>query len=271
MKDFFHAAWLDIQQRKNLELYLILFAVILIFVADIIGLQTQSALAEITLAALAILIYGLIEQKREQSATIEKLTKLETLLSDNQNLLTRSLSGKVQASRFFSTEQRITRQSLIGANTIYLSGINLTRTLRDYMHILGERLVAGAYIRIIVMDFQSETALKELLAKSVDNAKLENRQAALEAAANTVKLLAQTPGAKGKLEVGYLPYVPHFGLTLIEPDSQTGICSIALYHHKSLEPTVKFQLTAIDDPEWYGFFRKQYENLWHSCRTQSLL
>jgi hypothetical protein len=271
MEDFFRAIWLDIKERRNLELYLILAAIIPIFLADIFGLQTQSALFEIILASLAILVYGLIEQRREQSTTAEKLDKIEKLLIDNQTLLTRSLSGHVQASRFFSTEQRISRQSLSGANVIYLSGVNLTRTLREYLHILGERLVAGAHIRVIIVDYQSDTALKELIAKSVESAKIENRQAALKAASTTVELLAQTPGAKGKLDVGFLPYIPHFGLTLIEPDSPNGICSVALYHHRSLEPTIKFQLTAADDPEWYNFFRKQYENLWLSCRVHSLL
>ena len=39
MEDFIRTVWSDIKQRKNLELYLALFAAIIILIADIVGVE----------------------------------------------------------------------------------------------------------------------------------------------------------------------------------------------------------------------------------------
>ena len=63
MKDFIELAWKDIKKRKNLELYVVLLAIVSVFVVSIFGVDTASTLVNITLAVLAVLLYGLIDTK----------------------------------------------------------------------------------------------------------------------------------------------------------------------------------------------------------------
>ncbi len=87
---------------------------------------------------------------------------------------------------------------------------------------------------------------------------------------NFSSAIANTPGSIGKVEIGYLPYVPSFGLVIIDPDQPHGTCFVELYHHRSAEPNPAFELRASEDPFWYNFFVNQYKILWESCRIEEL-
>lgn len=95
-------------------------------------------------------------------------------------------------------------------------------------------------------------------------------RSSLEAVEAVVDAIAKAPGSKGKLELGYLPYIPSFGFVVIDPDEPHGFCFVEIYHHRSAEPKAAFELRASDDPFWYGFFRRQFEILWNSCRVERL-
>jgi hypothetical protein len=75
MSDFIKSIWSDINNQKYLEIYLILLAVVIIFFADIFGIEISTALVEIVLAALAVLIYGMIETRRFNEKTESKLNE----------------------------------------------------------------------------------------------------------------------------------------------------------------------------------------------------
>jgi len=137
------------------------------------------------------------------------------------------------------------------------------------MHALGQRLTAGAHIRIIISD-PKDSILEEFTLRSQGVTGIDFWRARLQSTETLIDALAQTPGNRGKLEVGYLPYMPSFGFVMINPDQPYGYCFVELYHHKTTEPNPTFILRASDDPHWYQFFRKQYELLWNSCRTKTL-
>lgn len=222
-------------------------------------------LANWILAVLGLVaVSGLWERNR-------RLHRIEKLSEESRNLIFRRFSGKVQAEDFFVSERRLSDKTLASANVVFLSGITLTRTMREHMHVLSQRLAAGAYIRVIVVDPTVDPVLEELVLRSkVGDTTAGFWRSSLEATQAIVEAVATTPGGKGRLEIGYLPYIPSFGLAMIDPDEQHGSCLIELYHHRSAEPKATFELLASDDSHWYGFFRRQYETLWNSCRVEQL-
>jgi hypothetical protein len=225
-------------------------------------------IAELATWILAVLgliaVSGLWDRSR-------RLNRIEKLAKESRDLVLHHLSGKIHAADFFLSEHKLSAQSFASSNTIFLSGITLTRTTREYMHIFSQRLAAGAYIRVIIVDPTIDSVLQELVLRSkVGDSTAEFWRRSLEAVEAVVDATAQTPDSKGKLEIGYLPYIPSFGFVMIDPDERHGFCFVELYHHRSAEPKATFELDALDDAFWYGFFRRQYEILWKSCRIERL-
>ena len=99
MNDFIKKAWSDIFSRqKNLELYIVLLVIIIIFFADIFGVDTETAYSEILLAALAILIYGMIESRHYNERVEKSLAEQSNTLS----IFERKISQVSQAIAHFN-------------------------------------------------------------------------------------------------------------------------------------------------------------------------
>jgi len=250
-----------------------LFDIVTIVVAGYLVIRHQirpfapSDIAELATWILAVLgliaVSGLWDRNR-------RLHRIEKLSEESRDLVLRRLSGKVRAGDFFLSERQLSDKTFASATTIFLSGITLTRTTREYMYALGQRLIAGAYVRIIIVDPTVDSVLHEFALRSMGDTTAEYWRSRLQTVETVIDAIAKTPGSKGKLEIGYLPYTPSFGFVMIDPDEPHGFCFVELYHHKSAEPNPTFELQASDDSFWYGFFRRQYEILWNSCRVEQL-
>lgn len=249
-----------------------LFDIITIFVAGYLIVRhqiqpfTANDVPELATGILAVLgliaISGMWDRNR-------RLNRIERLSKESRDLTLRYLSGKTRAEDFFQTERPLSDQTFASASEIFFSGITLTRTTREHMYILGQRLVAGAHIRIMIADPNIDSTLRELDLRDGDlNA--EHYRTRLQAVEMVINIIADTPDSKGTLEIGYLPNAPTFGLVMIDPYQPHGSCWVEIYHHRSTEPTANFELQSSDDPFWYNFFRRQYEILWKTCRVEKL-
>ena len=154
------------------------------------------------------------------------------------------------------------------ANTVYFVGKVLSRTAREFMYVLGQRLAAGATIRFVILDPELDGSLHQAVLQSFE-APIEFWRDTLKTTETVIEATAKTPNSKGMVAIGYVPYVPSFGLALIDPDQAHGICFVELYQHRSSEPHPTFELRAADDPYWFEFFRDQFDKIWESCRVKT--
>jgi len=262
MDDFFKTAWSDIKKRHNLELYSILAVTVTILIADIFGIETSSALFEIVLAALAVLIYGLIDSRHSSERMEHQLEEIGRGVQEQQD-------KEITATEFFLTEKPLSNDTFSSANTIFLLGYSLSRTIREHHFVLGQRLVAGAHIRVIILDPENNALLQMAALESIATTTELWRNHLLVTRAS-INSLAQHPNKTGKIEIGYLPYSPSFGMVMIEPYEPQGVSFVDIYHHKTTAPNATFKLSASKDAFWYNFFREQFEILWQSCRVEEL-
>ena len=227
---------------------------------------TADNAAELATGILAVLgliaVSGIWDRNR-------RLGRIEKISEKNLQLALRYQNRKIRADDFFKTERELTEKSFSSATEILLSGITLTRTTREYMYVLGQRLVAGAHIRIMIADPDIDETLRELVFRDGDLT-AEQYKIRLQAVEMVIKIIANTPGRKGELEIGYLPIAPTFGLVMLDPQQPHGICWVEIYHHRTTEPTANFMLESSEDQFWYSFFRQQYEVLWEICRVENL-
>jgi len=246
-----------------------LFDFVTIIVAAILVVRYQirppasADIAEIAVWILGVLgllaVSGVWERNR-------RLRRIEKLSEEGRNLALRYLSKKIYASDFFLSERRLSAKELSAANTIYFAGKVLARTSREFMYVLGKRLAAGATIRFLILDPESEAVLQQAVLQSFE-APIEFWRDTLKTTETVIEALAKAPDNKGKIEIGYLPYIPSFGLSLIDSDQAHGLCFVELYQHRSAEPHPTFELRASDDPYWFRFFKEQFDKMWESARV----
>lgn len=95
---------------------------------------TSEEMGELAVWILAVL--GLIAVS-ELWDRHRRLRRIEKLMEESNALLLRRISGKVYANDFFMSA-RLTDEVFSSANKIFLAGITLTRTTREFMHSLGQ-------------------------------------------------------------------------------------------------------------------------------------
>jgi len=221
-----------------------------------------SELATWVLAVLGLIaVSGLWERNR-------RLNRIENLAKEGRDLILRRLSGKARASDFFLSDKSISDKTFSSADVIYVSGMTLTRTTREYMYVWGQRLIAGATIRVMILESEN-SLLKELILRSSGETTVDYWKNRLQTVQSVVSYIAKTPGNKGKIELGFLPYIPSYGFVIVDPDEQNGHCFIEMYHHESAKPNPTFELSRTDDSEWFQFFKEQFETMWKSCRVEN--
>ncbi len=216
------------------------------------------------LAILSILaISGFVEKR-------SRLTRMEHLIGTGNVLLNNKIINRVRADEFFQRDQKVAEDFFSLANTIYISGITLGNTTRQFAYILGERLKAGAKIKIMLLE-PDHSALKQLDLRSWGETSPEYYKKRLEGTIDLIEIIGRTSGAKGSLEIGLLPYVPSIGIIMKDSNTLHGEAYISIYHHNSAEPSPSFRLGKDIDPHWFNFFQEQFDLMWKQSSQRVLL
>lgn len=198
-----------------------------------------------------------------------RMNRIEKLSEESRDLILRHLSGKTHADDFFQPEEVIPDKVMGSATTIYFVGVTLSGTATRYANILRQRLAVGANIKIIMVE-ATDSVLEDLKLRSWAKVEPTYYPDRLKSVKSQFEYILQESAGKGKLELGHLPFHPSFGLIMIDPDQPHGVCYVNIYPHKLTGPRPSFEVRASDDPMWYGFFRKQFDILWNSCRIETL-
>lgn len=225
-------------------------------------------LAAWLLAILALMaISGLWERNR-------RLDKIEKLVQENHDLALKEYGENAKAHHFFANDtnflHQISKTRFDNAKQIYLSGMSLRRTIRTLQPTLEQRLIAGVHVRVIILDGKSPLLMEELTLRSAGAKKAKGWREVIENANDDIQTIVQRlpKNAKGTLEVGFLPYIPSFGMVLINANERNGydkICYVEIYHHRSTEANPTFVINYQDDETWFKFYASQYDLLWKSC------
>lgn len=230
---------------------------------------TQSDLPEITIWVLAILglmaVSGIWERNR-------RLSRIEEVGKETREFAKQYVNGVIPASRFFIQQKlhQLPDEVFLSSQTIDIEGITLSRATREYLNIFQERLRTGANIRIIICDPQDNEVVNQMslrLAGDFPSSYWKERLGEVELYAREI---AQYPHKPGTIQIGFLPYIPAFGLINIDAQKQQGVCYVEVYHHKSRSPEPVFKIHNTDDPAWHQLFARQFEILWASCRTEDI-
>jgi hypothetical protein len=200
----------------------------------------------------------------------KKLRHIENLLSENQVLLNNKVFERIKADEFFQKDINIDSHSLEEATDILISGITLGKTSSELNPVISRRLEAGANVKIILIN-TSASVLDQLKERSWGVVEDDNYyKQRIEGTAELFRIVGKRIKSKGTLEIGFLPYVPSFGMTLIDSTKPGGTGFIEIYHHNTNEPKPSFEISAKNDSYWYQFFCKQFDFMWEKCDKEKV-
>jgi hypothetical protein len=243
----------DLAAGRNLDLYATFLIALTIGLLGAFNLVETELVAAATLATLAFVVVGSLGTRR-QVAAMEAATR-------DLGLQLRQFGGVMSADEFLSPSTSGLDVDLRGAMDIRLVGVSLSRTIRNNIDDLEQRLAKGAHIRIALIEPGSEAVLEAARRSTIPDAPeiFENR---IRPTVDLLRQLAASPHASGRLEVRFLTFVPVFGLTMVDPDEPDGFIHVDIYAHRSAGPEPVLRLTARRDPRWYHHFRQEFDRIW---------
>lgn len=264
----------DLRRGRNVDLFAVVTIAVAVAVLGVAGVVDSAVLAAATLAVLAALATSALASRHQ----VENVEALLLRIAANE-------TGAVPADRFFSSRLTTLDNEVATATDVGLVGVTLTRTVRDLLPVLDRRLEAGARVPVLLIDVESQ-AREEAVARS---RKADTPNFYRHRISSTVDMLrAITPTSTGpgpgavsgsgpvsgagepRLRVRLLPFVPTFGMCLVDPAERHGRIHVEIYQHRSLEPNPSFSLRADQDGHWYELFAAQFEAMWACGREVPL-
>ncbi len=226
------------------------------------GTDDMADLVAWVLAVLGFLAISTVWERHRQLRHIEQVS-VET-----HEIVTKRLSGEVFARDFFWQEgKKVTKEALKNADDIYVVGMLLSRTTREYLALFGDRVEAGANLKFVLLDYENTELMNIMPGRSYGTQTSDQLQQRIKQSVLHIKDIPNSPNPSGTVQIGLLPYFPSFGMWLIDPDKAHGKIMVEMYHHRTPERQPMFTLQADEDAYWYNQFREQFDLLWESCET----
>lgn len=233
----------DLKQGKYIESYIVISLTIVIIVLDIFNLSRQDWLSEITLALLALLAYGQMEDRR---AT-------ERILSEREKTANVCLLKKYPETF---------EDDIVRANELWIVGCTLERTVNTYYRIIEDKLQKQGKVRILVMKPDSEASR---MAAKRDYRPQRTEKIYNQKIHTTLDQLCYllTSGKRRDLQIKTSEVMYSVGCYAVDPDTPEGVLYIEQYGFKCENDIPKIVFHS-HDGEWYQFFRKQLHLLWEN-------
>lgn len=257
MKKFFNTIWSDIKQRQNIELYVTLIAIITVFIADVVGIESVSVLFEITLAALAILIYDSLAN-RHRSELIE--SKLDNLTSET------AVSDIFQEwnNELFKTKVKTAREvNLLAVTNFSFIDQNIGE--------LEEFVKRGGKLKCVLVKTKSN-AMEMIVRQNVGADKnLDYMQIASKLSFERLAKLLAIATDPQNVQAKEIDHIPFAVITMIDPNEESGIMLVTLMgFHQPFRSRPSFVLYRRQDNHWFNFYKTSYENLWGAAVCQEV-
>ena len=218
-----------------------------------------------------LLIVGLIAISNLRDR-LYRFRKIQEIIEEtHQEIINKTILQSTGPDDFFTGREDSYGDFLSIATSIAISGITLSGTIQTYRAILRERLEAGSQIRIIILDPEANDALRQLVLRSWSNvATSEYYKGSLKFTSELIENIGNTTKAKGSLEIGYLPFVPSIGITILEREQAASLAFIEIYHHLT-DASPGFFIDATTDPETHLNYQIQFDKMWKVCRTHKIV
>lgn len=234
----------------SLDLYVTLAAAIVFGILGLAGKASQEVISSGILAVLALVGFSLLRLRSQSERINRSLTEI---------------GARPSADRFFSEvdDRDEIREMILSSREVWLHGWTLGTHLVTHADDIRRAVSRGLHMKILVIEPNS--AAMGIAAIESESYSASELSTSLEA--NLRRLTAPIAGTvAGRLEIRTLNYVPHNTVVASDPALRHGkiVMRIATFQADHWQrPT--FSVTRQNDPNWYEFFRGQFDRKWESA------
>lgn len=154
------------------------------------------------------------------------------------------------------------------AKNIFISGYSLSRITRQKTNLFSKLLEQGVNIHFIMLDYKDKEVLNQISLRTTDNFTKNFWKTRLIEGHSIINAINHNAQTSGVLKLRFIPYIPGFGLMLIERNNGNNDCYTIIYPHKTGHQEPAFKVNNSTDDYWYTFFKQQFDILWESSREE---
>lgn len=239
---FLRRIWTDVQRGENVDLYVTVFAAILLVILNLLGVVPSTMLTPLTLAVLGLLALATLSNRYQFEGLVKQITKGSTALFQ-ENV----------AATFASDLQ--------SASEIWFVGVSLSRTVKSHYSLLENLLRKGATIRVLLVDPESSDTVS-LIAKREYGERFSDERIRSLIRGTMEDLCSLKKIAPDKLTIRVIQYPLGFGAVATNPMSSTGALYLEHYSYKMAGGSLPKFTIKPQDGQWYDFYRTEVEMLW---------
>ena len=233
--------WEDIRRGENIDVYLTIAGAIVLSALSLFGIALGEKIAGVTLAVLALLAINTLVNRQK----LDKLMELQTTIKWFQEKYPDTVDNDIEKAR-----------------ELWLVGYHLEGTLREMLVTFKRKLARGEKIKIILLNPESEAALRanEALYEPMTPELFKQR---IRISLDTIKQMSKDYPANLEVRLSSSP-IP-FGTYAIDPDTLKGVMYIEIYKFKS-EITEPHFVLHKKDATWFKLYRDQLSALWENAK-----
>lgn len=257
MKEIYQRILIDIKNRKNIELYLVLVVAFIVIILDTFGVDTTDAIFEVLLAITGLLAFSLIGNKHDNEILRKKIE---------------GLNSKISAEKFFSEWSDTQFKSLIGeANEISMIAVANHVFLSQNAELIKNFVLKGGELRCILVD-PSGNAMKMVCDLATGYEKqIEHLAMQVDLSIQQFKDFAKSSPNPEKIKLKLIDHMPYAITTMMDTKTDKGIIFVTLEGFE--EPSQvrpSFTLKKFEDKKWFNFYLNSYENIWKSEKNKEI-
>ncbi|MEM7535797.1 MAG: hypothetical protein AAF639_26700 [Chloroflexota bacterium] len=235
-----HQIWTEIRKGENIELYLVIFASILLIGFNIFGGIQPEWILSLNITILALIAVSLLGNRH-------RLERIQQQVNQSpQTVFRRKYPDYV--------EERLAK-----AKELVVVGTSLIRTTNGYFDTFSESIQNGNHIKFLIVD-SNGIACDLATYRMTTNIDVNwHRKTILHSIGLMCRLKEKSPS---NVEIRTINYVPSFGLYGVDIDTQSGIFFTEHYGFKLKVGDKPKIVLRPEDGEWYQIFKTQIKVLW---------
>lgn len=166
-------------------------------------------------------------------------------------------------SSFFSSKYELTKQNIESAEKAFFLGITLTEVLEENYDSLLNLIQQKKIVRLLIAE-PSEAVIDQWTQMSTDQEDPEIYQHYFWNALGYIKKLYRQN--TGSLEVRLVPFIPSFGIAIIEQKNIQEIWVQIFPQPLKNNHSKYFKVSKNRDPSLYEYYQIQYEDVWNKAK-----
>lgn len=240
MLNIIKVIWTDVAHGKKIDLYVTIVVAIVMSGLSLLDVVEQKLINSITLSVLCLLVISSLVIRHQLD---DKLTS----------------NGTVSGIQFSNRFPNDFDERIKNANSLFISGVSLTRTTITRYSEFEKKLSQGHSIKILLVNPKGHGCQMALKRHRANDSIDDFRHTIISSIKRLDNLKKVSPGT---LEIRLIDNPLGYGAYAVDVESATGVIYVEHYPFKTENGSIPRYSLSPNNKEWFDFFKSELSLLW---------